>query len=82
MFLALTTYDKQLTIEKMGLTRQVWSHEALLLKSTKGHKTAEIPALQKLTHICGVRALMWKHPAYKLLVLSFHCWRLLSWLLG
>ena len=32
MFLALRTYDKQLTIEKTGLSNQVWSHEGSTFK--------------------------------------------------
>ena len=49
-FFALTTHDRQLTIEKTGFSRQVWSHGASTFK--KGHKTAKIPALRNLTHIC------------------------------
>ena len=37
-------------LKKTGLSHQVWSHGGSILK--KGHKTAKIPALQKLTHKC------------------------------
>ena len=55
MFLASTTYKKkQMTIEKMGLLHQVWSHGGSTFEK-KGHKTAEIPAMQKLTHMGKVQ---------------------------
>ena len=35
MFLVSTTYEKQLTNKKMGLSHQVWSHGASTLKKRK-----------------------------------------------
>ena len=39
MFLACEVYDKQLTIEKLGLSHQVWSHGGSTLKkmTSNGH---------------------------------------------
>ena len=47
VFLTLRTYDEQLTIEKNGAISSCLVTQRLYIK----HKTAEIPALQKLTHI-------------------------------
>ena len=49
LFLALKTYDKQLTIEKMGLSHHVWSQGGSSLK------TAKKTALHKPTHMRVVR---------------------------
>ena len=51
MFLAPKTYEKQLRIEKLRLSHQVWSHGGSTFKKKKGHETAIFPALQKLTHM-------------------------------
>ena len=53
MFLALTTYDKQLTIEKMGLSHHIWSQGGSSLK------TAKKPALHKPTHMWVVQMDGW-----------------------
>ena len=46
-----------MTIEKTGQPHQVWSHGGSTLKKRKKeHKTAKIPALQKLTHIGHARS--------------------------
>ena len=42
-------YDKQMTIRKTGLSRQVWSDGGSTLKK-QGHKTAKVPSQQKLIH--------------------------------
>ena len=51
MFLAYTTYDKQMTIEKNGAFSSGLVTRRLHLKK-KAHKTAKITAMQKLIYKC------------------------------
>ena len=51
MFLASTTYDKQLTIEKTGLSHQVWSHgSSTLLSSCFNHQKRQKSSINHHHH--------------------------------
>ena len=65
MFLACKTYDKQLTIEKMGLSHQAWSHEGSTFKKKVTRKAhfprpgesdpfVVVPNISAVTKFCKV----------------------------
>ena len=52
MFLASTTYDKQLT-KKMGLSHEVWSHRGSMFKKPTGDRIEElIVELLLMEYVC------------------------------